>query len=358
MKDFELYKKQFREKALNNSFSEDIIQKCLNYSENLFSKNLPIIYNSYHLAGLVGYEHSYLTRAIISTDFFYRKFNIVKKNGLLREISEPLPSLKEIQYFILKEILYKQKVSRFCKSYIPKRKFREYLKYHSNEKQVLTLDIENFFPSIKYKHINNYFTELGYAEDVSSFLASLCTYSISKKKKEKVELNERFLPQGAPTSPYLSNLILMKFDDTIANYCKEKSIKYTRYADDMAFSGSDFDKEILIKLVQSELNKVDLKLNKSKINFMKQNVPQVISGVLVNKKIQLPKEIRNEIRNTMYFITKYGYEDHIKRTNETRDYYLLHLLGRIQYALNLNPNDSELIKYKSVLLEYKKKYYN
>ncbi|NHQ79504.1 hypothetical protein HAV25_17615 [Elizabethkingia miricola] len=91
---------------------------------------------------------------------------------------------------------------------------------------------------------------------------------------------------------------------------------------------------------------------------MKQNVPQVISGVLVNKKIQLPKEIRNEIRNTMYFITKYGYEDHIKRTNETRDYYLLHLLGRIQYALNLNPNDSELIKYKSVLLEYKKKYYN
>ncbi|NHQ69207.1 reverse transcriptase domain-containing protein, partial [Elizabethkingia miricola] len=203
-----------------------------------------------------------------------------------------------------------------------------------------------------------YFTELGYAEDVSSFLASLCTYSISKKKKEKVELNERFLPQGAPTSPYLSNLILMKFDDTIANYCKEKSIKYTRYADDMAFSGSDFDKEILIKLVQSELNKVDLKLNKSKINFMKQNVPQVISGVLVNKKIQLPKEIRNEIRNTMYFITKYGYEDHIKRTNETRDYYLLHLLGRIQYALNLNPNDSELIKYKSVLLEYKKKYYN
>ncbi|NHQ68845.1 RNA-directed DNA polymerase, partial [Elizabethkingia miricola] len=65
MKDFELYKKQFREKALNNSFSEDIIQKCLNYSENLFSKNLPIIYNSYHLAGLVGYEHSYLTRAII-----------------------------------------------------------------------------------------------------------------------------------------------------------------------------------------------------------------------------------------------------------------------------------------------------
>ncbi|NHQ68912.1 reverse transcriptase family protein, partial [Elizabethkingia miricola] len=171
---------------------------------------------------------------------------------------------------------------------------------------VLTLDIENFFPSIKYKHINNYFTELGYAEDVSSFLASLCTYSISKKKKEKVELNERFLPQGAPTSPYLSNLILMKFDDTIANYCKEKSIKYTRYADDMAFSGSDFDKEILIKLVQSELNKVDLKLNKSKINFMKQNVPQVISGVLVNKKIQLPKEIRNEIRNTMYFITKYG----------------------------------------------------
>ena len=76
--DFELYKKQFREKAIISGFSEDTIIKCLIYSEKLISKNLPIIYNSYHLAGLVGYKHSYLSRAINSTDFFYRKLKFKK----------------------------------------------------------------------------------------------------------------------------------------------------------------------------------------------------------------------------------------------------------------------------------------
>ena len=356
--DIELYKKQFREKALNSGFSEEIIIKCLNYSENLLSKNLPIIYNSYHLAGLVGYQHTYLSRAIYSTEFFYRKFKIQKKNGNYREISEPLPSLKEIQYFILREILYKQKVSRYCKSYIPKKKFREYLKYHTNEKQVLTLFIVYFFPSINFENIFNYFAEIGYSKDVAFYLSNLCTYSIKAKKGEKVDYTKRFLPQGAPTSPYLSNLVLIKFDDAVANYCRDKQIKYTRYADDMAFSGKQIEKDNLVQFVEQELTKIGLKLNKEKTNFMKQNVRQIISGVIVNKKLQLPKNERNNIRKKMYFISKYGLENHQKNTNEKRDYYLLHLLGKIQYGLTLNPEDKELIKYKEILIEEKKKYYS
>ncbi|MFK7049058.1 reverse transcriptase family protein [Flavobacterium davisii] len=356
--DLELYKRHFREKALNSGFSEETIIKCLKYSEVLASKNLPVIYNSYHLAGLVGYKHSYLSRAIISTDFFYRKFKIQKKNGKYREISEPLPGLKEIQYFILKEILYKQKVSKYCKSYIPKKKFREYLKYHSNEKQVLTLDIKDFFPSIKYEFIYTYFMNLGYARDVSYFLATLCSYVPKAPKGEKTDLSKRFLPQGAPTSPYLSNLILSNFDDLVAKYCNENKLKYTRYADDMTFSGDIIQKDELISFVQSELNKIGLKLNIDKINFMKQNVPQIVSGVIINKKVQLTKEDRNKIRNVMYYISKFGLEDHLNRTNEKRDYFVFHLLGKIQYGLSLNPNDHELKRYKEILIEEKKKYYS
>lgn len=358
MVNFELYKKEFREKALNSGFSEEIIIKCLNYSEKLLSKNLPIIYNSYHLSGLVGYEHSYLSRAILSTEFFYRKFRVQKKNGNFREISEPLPSLKEIQYFILKEILYKQKVSKFCKSYIPKKKFREYLKYHNNEKQILTLDIEDFFPSIKFNYILNYFLQLGYAKDVSYFLSNLCTYATKEKKGQKVDISNRYLPQGAPTSPYLSNLILSKFDDSVAKYSNDNKLKYTRYADDMTFSGDLIEKEQLINFIKEELIKIGLRLNSEKTNFMKQNVPQIISGVIVNKKIQLPKEERNKLRNSMYYISKFGLEDHVKRTNEKRDYYVFHLLGKIQYGLSLNPEDKELIRYKEILIEEKKKYYS
>ena len=346
---FESYKKQFIEKAEKHSYSEDIIQKCLSYSYSLNQKNLPIIYNSYHLSALIGYSHSYLTRASISTCFFYRKFNIPKKNGNHREILEPLPSLKQIQYFILENILYTQKSSRFCKSYIPKIKFKSYLKYHSNKKELLSLDIEDFFPSIKYKLVYDLFREkLGYTKDVSEYLTLLCTYHPFSKKGNYNKLN-RYLPQGAPTSPYLTNLILKEFDNTIANFCSDNNINYTRYADDMIFSGTNIEKEKLISAIENELNKLGLKLNKNKTNFYKQNKQQIISGVVINNKIQLPKNDRNDIRKVMFFIKKYGLEDHMKAINETRAYYLNHLLGRIQYGLDLNPNDNELKQYKEYL---------
>lgn len=348
MIDFGLYKKEFKKKAREYSYSENFIQKCLTYGESLNNQRLPIIYNTYHLSGLVGYAHSYLTRVCISTSFFYRQFDVLKKNGKKRKISEPLPSLKQIQYFILKEILYSQKTSRYCKSYIPKKKFREYLKYHSNEKEVLCLDIQDFFPSIKYPIIHNFFSDLGYAKDVSDYLAHLCTYH-SFAKKDNYNPNNRFLPQGAPTSPYLSNLILKKFDDDVAYFCKENNIKYTRYADDMTFSGESIPKSSLISFVKDKLSHIGLSLNESKTNFMKQNKPQIVSGVIINKKIQLPKKDRNNIRKVMYFIKKYGIENHMEKTNEKRSYYINHLLGKIQYGLSLNPNDKELRKYREEL---------
>lgn len=345
MIDFELYKKEFQKKARELSYSEDIIQKCISYSENLNNQHLPIIYNTYHLSGLVGYAHSYLTRVCISTSFFYRNFEVLKKNGKKRKILEPLPSLKQIQYFILKEILYSQKTSRYCKSYIPKKKFREYLKYHSNEKEVLCLDIQDFFPSIKYPIIHKFFSDLGYAEDVSDYLAHLCTYHSFAKKDNYIQ-NNRCLPQGAPTSPYLSNLILKEFDDNVASFCKKNNIKYTRYADDMTFSGESIPKSSLISFVKDKLSHIGLFLNEDKTNFMKQNEPQIVSGVIINRKIQLPKNVRNDIRKVMYFIKKYGIENHMEKTNEKRSYYINHLLGKIQYGLSLNPDDNELKKYR------------
>ena len=351
MTNFEAYKKKFIEKAKESAYSEELIQKCIIYGKKLNDKKLPIIYSSYHLSRLVGYSHSYLTRASISTSFFYRSFNILKKNGSLRNILEPLPSLKQIQYFILREILYTQKPSKYCKSYIPKKKFRDYLKYHSNEKEVLSLDIKDFFPSIKYNVVYDLFdSQLEYAKDVSEYLALLCTYHPLVKNKSEYNRYNRNLPQGAPTSPYLSNLILKKLDDNIAIFCKNKNIKYTRYADDMTFSGTNIPKEELIEFIKKELSDLGLNLNDSKTNFMKQNRPQIVSGVIVNKKLQLPKSIRNDIRKVMYFIKKYGIEDHMKKINEEQSYYINHLLGKIQYGLDLNPNDEKLKQYKNILI--------
>lgn len=353
MRNFKDYKNKFTKKARESGFTERYIIRCLNYSENLYNKNLPIIYNYQHFSELVGYMHTYITRVKTSTFFFYRHFKIKKKNGGNRTISEPLPNLKEIQNFILKEILYTQKVSKYCKSYIPKKNIKEYLKFHVNEKQVLTLDIENFFPSIKFNHVYNLFINLGFEKKLSEYLSFLCTY-IDIKDNEKNHL--RYLPQGAPTSPYLSNLILKDFDDKIANYCYENKIKYTRYADDMAFSGNEINQEKLIDFVKSNLLKdLNINLNMDKVNFMKQNQPQIISGVIVNEKLQLPKKDRSHIRNQVHHIKTHTLEGHLKWINENRENYLSHLLGKIQYGLNLNPNDKELNTYKEYIISIKEK---
>jgi RNA-directed DNA polymerase len=105
--DFSHYKNAFIQEALKNGYSEQNIQRCLEYAELLFSNEVPVIYNTSHLSNLVGYNKTYLKKASHYLQYFYRDFEITKKNGTKRPISEPLPSLKEIQIWILKNILYK-----------------------------------------------------------------------------------------------------------------------------------------------------------------------------------------------------------------------------------------------------------
>ena len=335
MRTQESYKKNFTKKALESGFSEDYINKCLSYAVPLSSQNLPVIYNINHFSGLVGYNVSYLKRAVKFQKYFYRKFKIKKRNGKNRILFEPLPSLKEIQIWILEEILYKCKVSRYAKAYVPKRSIKEHAIYHTDEPIVLTLDIKDFFKRIKFKRVEALFLEMGYSNQVANLITKLCFL-------------EEELPQGAPTSPYISNLILKEFDINISDYCMKNKIKYTRYADDLAFSGELNENEIE-ELVKKELRKVGLELNEEKRKIMRPNQPQLISGIIVNKKAQIPKRDRNDLRNQMFYIKKFGLKSHMERTNQTKSNYLKHILGKVNYVLQINPRDTEFKEYRDYL---------
>lgn len=339
MTDQQLYVNKFTEKALENGFSTDYIEKCLSYANPLLSNNLPVVYNIYHLSGLVGYNVSYLKRAVKFPKYFYRKFEIDKRNGKKRTLNEPLPSLKEIQLWILDEILYKCKVSRYAKAYVPKRSIKEHTIYHTDEPLVLTLDIKEFFKSIRFDLVESLFCKMGYSVKVSNLITKLCFL-------------ESELPQGAPTSPYISNLIMKDFDNEVSKYCINNKLKYTRYADDLAFSGNLNINEVET-LVKGELSKIGLELNDEKRKLMKPNQPQLVSGIIVNKKAQLPKKVRNSLRNEMYYIKKFGLDNHMERTKQKKLNYLKHLIGRINYVLQINPRDKEFIEYKKHLHELK-----
>jgi retron-type reverse transcriptase len=334
---FAQYEKKFRSKAIKSGYSEDEISACLEYAKPLIDNHLPVIYNTANLAALVGYRTNYLKRAVKYTTYYYREFYIKKTNGKQRKLVEPLPSLKEIQIWILNHILYEIKVSRYAKAYVRDRNLLENVKFHKGQPAVFKLDICDFFGSIKLQHVEAIFKELGYSSNVSNLLAKLCCY-------------DKALPQGAPTSPYLSNLYLRSFDDTVSKFCNDSEIRYTRYADDLTFSGKESSLGIA-GFIQKKLSMIDLVLNKNKEKLMLRNERQLITGVVVNDKLQTPKKDRNFIRNEVHFLSRFGLNDHLQRTGNNRSNYLAHLLGKINFALHINPIDDKMQGYKEIVLK-------
>ena len=338
---FSQYETNFRKKAKNAGYSEENIQKCLKYAKPLNDRGLPVIYNSANLSALVGYNKKYLKRVAQFTPYFYRTFRVLKANKKkFRTISEPLPSLKEIQKWILDNILYEIPISRFVKSYTPKRSIKDNIKYHKNQTVVLSMDIKDFFPSIKIDRIDTLFLSFGYSPLVSGLLSKICCLNGS-------------LPQGAPTSPYLSNIILKSFDDIMEIYCTENSIRYTRYADDLTYSG-DFNHVELISFVKDTLSSSGFILNDQKTRIMKSNQRQLVTGIVVNEKAQVPREIRKKLRQEAFYIEKYGLDDHIRFINNSNSNYIEHLLGIAKYIFFINPKDCEAPQIIKTLEKYKK----
>ena len=313
----------------------DYIEKYLVYCKKLYSNNLPIISSPAHFSMLVGIQHEYVCSMAYSPQHFYRQFEIPKSNGKMRTIDEPLPDLKYIQRWILTNILEKKTINPYAKAFYRGRGVKENARFHRSQVVLVTMDIKDFFPSIKINSIVSIFRELGYYDDVSNFLAHLCCLNYA-------------LPQGAPTSPYLSNLRLSKFDQNVSDFTTANKIRYTRYADDMTFSGN-FDPHQLIPRISKMLYSEGFSVNPAKTRVAFQNARQEVTGVVVNSHMQISKTQRKKIRQEIYYIKKYGLDSHLTKTHETREHYLEHLLGKLNFACYINPHDEELKTYYSFI---------
>lgn len=327
--------KNIKKECKSHHKSSEYTQKYLTYSKKLFDNNLPIISSPKHFSLLVGLEHQYICNMAYASDRFYRHFSIPKSNGQARNIDEPLPDLKFVQSWILHNILEKCAVSDYAKAYLKGRTLKHNARFHRAQKIVVTMDIKNFFPSISVKDITEIFENMGYFHDLSCFLAHLCCYN-------------NVLPQGAPTSPYLSNLRMITLDDKISEYTYEKSIRYTRYADDLTFSG-DFNPHFLISNISKFVYNEGFCINPQKTRIARSNTRQEVTGIIVNSHMQLSKEKRKLIRQQVYYIRKFGLESHLERIGENRANYLNHLLGQINFALFVNPEDKEMKEYFNVV---------
>lgn len=330
------YVENFTQAALDADFDDAYVEKCLSYAGRLFHNNLPVIFSAEHLSILVGVDEALLRHVAYSQSGFYRTYQIPKKNGSLREISEPLPNLKQVQEWVLTNILNKIPVSPFAKAFVAGKSIKENARFHRNQPMVLSLDVQNFFPSLTPLQVRSVFSNLGYSKPVTYYLTRLCTLNGG-------------LPQGAPTSPALSNIILSPLDRQIGQFCLERRVRYTRYADDLTFSGR-FATGEFIQFSRSTLDSLHLKLNESKTRLMRPHERQEVTGVIVNKKLQAPRELRRRLRQAVHFIEIFGLDNHLYKTNEFRANHIRHLLGQATFILFINPTDRDATHALRVLL--------
>lgn len=268
-------------------------------------------------------------------DANYEEIIIHKKTGGLRFLNAPSKTLKSIQKRILKNVLEEKKTSNYTYAYIKGYSIIDNAKPHVDKSKIVKLDIKDFFDNINFNMVyNTCFNETLYPKKLGMLLANLCTYNNS-------------LPQGAPTSGYISNIVLRSFDEKIGLFCKNNNIEYTRYSDDMTFSG-DFNTRKLIRKVNELLYEEGFCLNKKKIVVVNKKTRQQVTGIVVNNKLSIRKSYKKKIRQEIYYINKFGLKSHLikRKINLEEKDYLNKLLGKINFVLQVEKNNLEFEKYK------------
>ena len=192
--------------------------------------------------------------------------------------------------------------------------------------------------SIRYSTVKDkVFPEEIFAEPLRILLTMLCYHKDS-------------LPQGAPSSPAITNIILYEYDEQMGQWCRERGISYTRYCDDMTFSG-DFNPAEVIQFVKLELKKMGFLLNEQKTRIQHSGQRQTVTGIVVNEKLSIPVDYRRQLRQEIYYCKKFGIQEHLQRTGlETpEDTYRMQLLGKVNYVLNVHPYDKDMLDAKKWL---------
>lgn len=362
---------QFRKDGIAAGINVDTLQHALDTAEIIRSANssVPTIFSLRHLAHLSDVDYALLRKTVSRyTPEPYTCFKIRKRSGnRFRIIAVPDPFLLKLQRWLLSNVLVHGTPHSSSVAYASGCQIREASLTHCGCRWLIKLDVANFFESLSEISVYRVFRTFGYQPLISFELARLCTrlggptqfrcakrwQSFTARYSSIVPYqNSRMghVPQGAATSPMVSNLIMKQFDDAIAAHCKDAGLIYTRYADDLCFSTSDEnfgrdDAKLLVKSVYRHMNQIGLKPNLAKTRIVPPGGRKIVLGLLVDgDEPKLTKEFRAKMRMHLHYLlrsdigpiihsSKRGFESVIGLKN--------HLEGLISYAKQIDPIRAE-----------------
>jgi len=319
--------------------------------EKLRVRNLPFLHNAQELADLFGIplaELKWLTfHRKGATLVHYHRYGIPKKTGGTRHISAPKPKLKELQNAVLAHILNVLEPEAEAHGFVAQRSIVTNSAPHVGKPVVVNLDLKDFFPSITFRRVKGLFESFGYSEQVSTVLSLICTEPprVAAQVNGKiyhVALGERVLPQGASTSPAITNLLCRKLDRRLAGLAKKHDFAYTRYADDLTFSGNNPNAVgRILKSVRSIIANEGFTEHPSKTKVMRKANRQEVTGVVVNERQTVSRKDVRELRAILHNAKKTGLD---AQNRSQHPFFAEQLRGRIAFICMVDPTRGEPLR--------------
>lgn len=279
----------------------------------------------------------------------YRYRWIPKKNNSSRLLEIPKTHTKALQTKINQDLLSKIPVHPDTHGFTKGRSTVSYTQAHLGKNWVLRLDLKNFFTSVSYTRIFNIFSNLGYPKSVVRQLTLLCTnrvpYAVLDKNVTdwwfRKTLMAPHLPQGAPTSPALSNLAAFNLDCRLSALAKSIDCNYSRYADDMLFSGSAYrNLNNLIPYIGHIVAEEGFRLNYRKTRVLGQGQRQMATGIVLNQHHNIPREEYQRTKAMLHNCVRKG----VKSQSNGQENFHAHLKGKLDYFSMLNPSKAEKLE--------------
>jgi RNA-directed DNA polymerase len=279
----------------------------------------------------------------------YVRFQVPKKSGGMRELAAPHRDLSAAQHWILFNILQQIPTHDAAHGFVPGRSTMSNAVPHVRRAVVINLDLKDFFPSITFPRVKGIFQELGFSPAVATILALLCTESPRRKveyagRTFHVATGPRALPQGACTSPALSNLLARRLDSRLAGLATKLGFTYTRYADDLTFSGPPETTRLtgyLLARVRHIVADEKLTVNEAKTRVQRPNSQQSVTGIVVNHRPNVRRRTTRRLRAILHQAGKQGLE---AANRDGRDNFTHWLGGMIAYVQMVNPGKGRRLR--------------
>jgi retron-type reverse transcriptase len=316
----------------------------------LESLGLPVLAKPADVAAAMGLTISRLRWLAFyseaTTVSHYVRFEVKKRSGGIRQLSAPHANLAAAQEWILTNILSRVPVHPDAHGFVPGRSTVTNASPHVGKAIVANADLRDFFPTITFARVRGIFKQLGYSPAVATVFALLCCESPRRKviyagKTFWVAAGPPALPQGACTSPALSNLAARRLDSRLSGIGKKLGFTYTRYADDLTFSASGEEAEKLVGYLLARIRHIaqdeGFAVNEKKTRVLRENTAQTVTGIVVNER---PGIRRKTIRRLRAILHRAKFEGLAAQNRENHPRFEAWLRGMIAYVGMVNPEQA------------------